>query len=226
MSLLKIKNKVSVVIPVYNSEKYLLKAIESIIKQNLKGIEIIIVDDGSTDNSKSIAEGLAKKYENIKIISQENAGPGAARNKGIKIASGEYITFLDADDYYPNNIFGEIYKLLKKYSADVFIGNILCFNDVRTWHLPYMKDIFLDKSNIKTGKLDDMPEINLTPSVCNKWFKLDSIIKNKIYFEEKIKVGEDLLFTQKAYINSNMIIKKNIDIYNYRLIDNTINKEN
>lgn len=220
--------KVSVIIPVYNSESYLEEAIESVLKQNLNYVEIILIDDGSTDKSLDICYRYSNKHNNINVISQKNLGPGAARNKGIEIAKGEYVTFLDSDDLIPENTFKKVYSILKETEADIFIGNILCFNDVRQWHLPYMKKIFLNNEKIEMGNLNEMSQINYTPSVCNKWFKLSMLKKNNIMFNEDIKVAEDLLFTQEAYINSKKIVTKNIDIYNYRIVkrDSLVKKSN
>lgn len=220
--------KVSVIIPVYNCENYISKSVESVINQDISEVEIILVDDGSTDNSLKVCESLSSKYRNIKVISQENKGPGAARNAGLKVATGDYVTFLDGDDLLPKNIFNKVYSILKDSNSDIFIGNILCFNDVRTWYLPYMKDVFLPKGIIKSGKFLEMQEVNESASVCNKWFKLNLIRRNNIRFNETIRVGEDLLFTQEAFLRSEKIVTKNIDIYKYRLInkDSLIKKSN
>lgn len=220
--------KVSVIIPVYNCENYISKSVESVINQDISEVEIILVDDGSTDDSLKVCESLSSKYSNIKVIYQENKGPGAARNTGLKVATGEYVTFLDGDDLLPKNIFNKIYSILKDSDSDIFIGNILCFNDVRTWYLPYMKDVFLPKRMIKSGNFLEMQEINESVSVCNKWFDLNLIRRNNIKFNETIRVGEDLLFTQEAFLRSEKIVTKNIDIYKYRLInkDSLIKKSN
>ena len=219
--------KISVIIPVYNSEAYLEEAIESVLKQKLKGIEIILIDDGSTDKSLDICHRYSKEYSNIKLISQKNLGPGVARNTGIKVATGEYVTFLDSDDLIIKDTFKKIYSILNNTKADIFIGNILCFDDVRKWRLPYMKKVFKNEE-VKIGTLNEMSEINYTPSVCNKWFKLSMLKSNNILFNENIKVAEDLLFTQNAFINSKKIVCKNIDIYNYRIIkkDSLVKKSN
>ena len=103
--------KVSVIIPVYNCENYISKSVESVINQDISEVEIILVDDGSTDDSLKVCQLLSLKYRNIKVISQGNKGPGAARNAGLKIATGEYVTFLDGDDLLPKNIFNKIYKI-------------------------------------------------------------------------------------------------------------------
>ena len=93
--------KVSVVIPVYNAEKYLCECLDSAAGQTLRDVEILCIDDGSTDNSAAVVAQYIKKDPRIRLIRQENSGSGAARNRGIRTARGEYIAFLDADDFYP-----------------------------------------------------------------------------------------------------------------------------
>lgn len=112
--------KVSVIIPVYNGEKYLVQCIESIINQTYTNYEIIVVDDGSTDNSKQI---LSPYFDQIKYIYQKNQGVAAARNKGLEIATGDYIAFLDQDDYFlPNKLENQVEKLAKKANLGMVIG--------------------------------------------------------------------------------------------------------
>ena len=93
------QQKVSVIIPVYNVEEYIGLTLDSLVNQTLKDIEIIVIDDGSTDNSRQIIEDYEKKYKNIRVILQENSGPSRARNRGVEEATGEYLAFVDSDDY-------------------------------------------------------------------------------------------------------------------------------
>ena len=97
--------KVSIIVPIYNSEKYMNKCIESILNQTLTEIEIILVNDGSTDNSGKIIDNYAKKDNRIKVIHQQNSGPSVARNKGISTAKGKYIGFVDSDDYIESTMY-------------------------------------------------------------------------------------------------------------------------
>ena len=113
--------RVSVIIPVYNTEKYLRECLESVASQTLKAIEIICVDDGSTDQSGAVIVGYMEKDPRIRLLRQENSGSGAARNRGIRSARGEYIAFLDADDYYP-----ETATLEKLYRAAVQNAALIC----------------------------------------------------------------------------------------------------
>ena len=123
--------KISVIIPVYNVEKYLSECLDSVVNQTLRDIEIICINDGSTDNSLSILKEYASKDSRIKIIDKENQGQGYARKVGLDKASGEYILFCDSDDYYSELIaFEELYNYIEKVKVDVVI-----FNQIRNYIL-------------------------------------------------------------------------------------------
>ncbi|MBR4316077.1 MAG: glycosyltransferase, partial [Alphaproteobacteria bacterium] len=111
--------KISIIVPVYNVQKYLDKCLKSIISQTLTDIEIILVDDGSTDSSGLICDKYAKKDKRIKVVHQKNARQGAARNAGIKLATGDYIGFVDSDDYITSDMFEKLYKKAYIYDADI-----------------------------------------------------------------------------------------------------------
>jgi len=119
------KDLISVVIPVYNVEKYLDKCLNSVTKQTYKNLEIIIVDDETKDNSNEIIENYRKKDKRIKVIHQKNGGLSCARNSGIKKASGEYITFLDSDDYLEFDMYEHLLNCLKNNNADIAICNFI-----------------------------------------------------------------------------------------------------
>lgn len=119
-------HKVSVVIPIYNVEKYLRQCLDSVVNQTLKDIEIICINDGSTDNSLDILEEYAQDDDRIKIVNlKENMGVSNARNKGIEHASGEYIGFVDPDDYIDTDFYGKLYKKASETNADIVKGNDL-----------------------------------------------------------------------------------------------------
>ena len=113
--------KVSVIIPVYNVEKYLEECLDSVVNQTLKEIEIICINDGSIDNSVKILEKYRDKYSNIKVINQKNLGVGRARNVGVKLAKGEYIFFLDSDDYIEVDALEKCYIEAKQHRLDVVL---------------------------------------------------------------------------------------------------------
>ncbi|MGR5906428.1 glycosyltransferase family 2 protein [Bacillus paranthracis] len=135
------KIKLSVIITNYNKEQYIAQCLQSVIEQTLKGIEIIVVDDGSTDNSMRVLERYEKQHNNLKVYRQQNAGVSAARNTGLQKANGEYVTFLDADDYVHLAGYEKMYEVASGNNADMVIANIICFNEYKNWPLSYMKKI-------------------------------------------------------------------------------------
>jgi len=212
--------KLSVVVINYNKEKYIEACIESIKESTLKDIQLIVVDDGSTDQSSQMAQNMIGKFQDGLFISQSNSGPSAARNKGLEYAKGEYVAFLDGDDLATPRGYEELYNLAKKHNADIGIGDILCFNDMRTWRLSYMKKIF--KRNLPVVRsLKNNPELHYTPSASNKIFKRELLIRDNIKFDERLRVGEDLLFTQTSLLSSNKVVVKEIDIIRYRIINSS-----
>lgn len=114
---------ISIIIPVYNIEKYLSRCIESVLDQTYQNLEAIFVNDGSTDNSLKILEEYQKKDKRIKIINKENAGSGAARNDGIEQSKGEYLAFLDSDDWYEKDFLERLYKNLKENNSEIAMCN-------------------------------------------------------------------------------------------------------
>lgn len=117
------KALISIIIPVYKVEKYLEKCIQSVINQTYKNLQIILVDDGSPDNCGKICDEYAQKDHRIEVIHKSNGGLSDARNKGLEIAKGEYIGFVDSDDYIESDMYEVLYNLLKQYNADVSICN-------------------------------------------------------------------------------------------------------
>lgn len=112
----------SVIIPVYNVEKYIYECIKSVVEQSIKEIEIIVVDDGSQDNSIKIVEKFIDKR--IKILKKDNGGLSSARNEGLKVATGEYVIFVDSDDYLKDNtVLEEMYRIAKESKSDIVVGN-------------------------------------------------------------------------------------------------------
>lgn len=127
--------KVSIIVPVYNTEKYLDKCLSSLVNQELKDVEIIIVNDGSTDNSAKIIESYLKKYANIKSFFQENKGQSAARNLGISKSSGEYIGFVDSDDFVKKDMFLKMYECALANESDIVVCNTIIVNDKKKFEL-------------------------------------------------------------------------------------------
>ena len=129
--------EISIIVPIYNAEKFLPEAIESLINQTFKDIEIILVNDGSPDGSQKICEKYAEKDERIIVVNKENGGLADARNAGMKVATGKYIMFLDADDMFEPDSCENMYKVIEKNNADYVIGNYQnCYEDGTLWEKP------------------------------------------------------------------------------------------
>ena len=204
--------KVSVIIPVYNVENYLRKCLNSLVNQTLKDIEIIVVNDGTLDNSQEIIDEYVKKYpKKVVSIIQENGGQGAARNTGLLHAKGEYIGYVDSDDYVEENMYEELYKKAKEEDSDI----VICGNNVVKENYEFLSKEDVDKEFL-LGKM----------AVWNKIYKKNIIVDNKIQFRSKVWY-EDLDFTMKVYFSSKKISYVDKPLYNYLLREgSTMNNNN
>lgn len=192
------KFKVSVIIPVYNAGKYLRDCLDSVISQTLRDIEIICVNDGSTDDSLVILEEYIQKDSRISVINQINKGVSVARNNAIEIARGEYIAFLDSDDRYAVlNALEDAYTKISQEKKDilVFAGENFIENK---FHSKINTDLIM-KCIQGTNTLDDF--INLNIVVWDKLFCTEFIKNNKILFPERLTLGEDSIFCYLAYFS-------------------------
>ena len=189
--------KVSVIIPVYNVEKYLRECLDSVINQTLKDIEIICIDDGSTDSSLSILKEYAKKDKRIKIIKQKNLGAGAARNKGIKIAKGEFVIFLDSDDYYPtNDILKILYTNAKKHKVLICGGSFSHLLDNK------IISIFKDTSFgyiFNQDKIIKYKEYQFDYGYHRFIYNRDFLVKNKLLFPDYKRFQDPPFFVKAMY---------------------------
>ncbi len=178
--------KVSIVMPVYNAKEYIRKSLDSLVNQTLKDIEIIAVDDGSTDNTQEIIEEYINKYpEIIKSYQKENGGPSDARNFGIMEANGEYITFLDPDDYVELDIYEKMYNKAKEENSDLVDCNFY-------WEYP--NKMKLDKGKQYTNKQEMLVNTRVMP--WNKLIKKSLLDLNNIMFPKGLRY-EDVEFSYK-----------------------------
>jgi len=210
--------KISVIIPVYNVENYLRQCLDSIINQTLKEIEIICINDGSTDSSKQILEEYALKDERIKIINQKNKGVSAARNTGIDAATGEYIGFVDSDDWVKLDAYEKLYNKITREDVDIVFSRYnYVFEDGRIEHNP---NYFKELDEIKINSIDENLELlKISPSIWTKIFKKSFILDNKIRFPEGV-LAEDLFFIVQYLLKANGIVYlNNYFSYNYRIRD-------
>lgn len=222
--------KVSIIIPVYNVEKYLEKCLDSAVSQTLKDIEIICINDGSTDSSQEILNNYKKNYNNIKVINQENKGISSARNLGLNIAKGEYIYFLDSDDYINVKTMEICYKELKKNNLDIITFDAECFIDDEYNDLEY-NDIIAENYDrrILNSKVMNGEEFFIYLNEkgmykCPVWlnlYKREFIENNKLYFYEGI-IHEDEVHTMKSYIKANRIKYINNKFFKRRIRNNSI----
>lgn len=192
--------KISVIIPVYNVENYISETLESLIQQTVfEDIEVLMIDDGSTDDSRYIIEKYANEYDNFHAFHKENEGPGPTRNYGLTLAQGEYINFLDADDYLPPNAYETLLNLAS--DNDIISGNLLRYKRYNTWN----SFLFLNSYNtftevIPSTTLDETPLMVWDTSTSNKLYRKDFIDENKLRFLDEKTFYEDLFFSFKSYI--------------------------
>ncbi len=206
--------KISIIMPIYNGAQFLNKTINSINNQTLKDIEIICVDDGSTDDSLNVLEELKTKYNSIKIIEQENQGSGKARNNGIRNARGEFIAFLDADDVFLDNHALEVmYNFAIDNNADITSANLQFIEKDYTfkenWHYingDYMYFACYDFISPK--------DYGIPYAFYKNIFKRDFIIKNEISFPDLIR-GQDPIFLAEALASTNKIYTVPLNFYGY-----------
>lgn len=212
--------KVSVIIPVYNTGKYLERCIKSIINQSLTDIEIIVINDGSTDNSEQILKNFACKDSRIKIINQKNAGLSITRNNGLKIANGEYISFIDSDDWVDLDFLEKLYNTAKKYDADIAACGIKRLRSYKwKYHLKIEQEEITDNKD-KKFVLCDVPE---KCYVWNKIYKFSELKKHNIKFEEGVYY-EDRCFTAQALVFMKKLVVVPDTYYNYWTNSNSIVK--
>ena len=211
--------RVSIIIPVWGVEKYIGKCLDSLVNQTLEDIEIIVVNDGSLDNSQSIIDKyVAKHPDKVKSYIKENGGQGSARNYGIKVSTGEYIAFVDSDDFVELDMFEKMYNKAKKDKSDIVIcGSYnVCENYSKKEIDAFITNYDTDLENMMFGKM----------AVWNKIYKRNIIIDNKITFKEKVWY-EDLAFTLKAIINSSKFSFIDEPFYDYLIRQgSTMNNSN
>ena len=211
---------ISVIIPIYNVEKYLKKCIESVIKQTYTNLEIILVNDGSTDGSGQICNEYKEKDNRIKVIHKENGGISDARNIGLNIATGKFIYFVDSDDYINDDAIEYLYKLLINNDAAIVIGN-----DKFVYEKTINKSIELQEENKNNKEWEEIKTYTPEEAIKSTFYNygLTSSIWNKLYRAELFvdirypsgKICEDLATTYKLFARSNKIIFSNKITYNY-----------
>lgn len=197
----------SIIVPVYNVEKYLPHTLDSIINQSFESFEVICIDDGSTDRSKNVLNDYGLKDKRIKVFSQENAGPGAARNIGISNASGKYVLFVDADDWLESNALEYLYEKFSQTNANIIQFDYKAVNKLsgKERLCVLKKDISLKNAECYNWKFLKEKALVTRLMAWDKAYSLDFIRKNNMQFacnkhaEEHIFTIKGLLLTDKVY---------------------------
>ena len=210
----------SIIIPAYNCEKYIEDCVESILADVPKFLEVLIVDDGSTDKSPTICDELASRYQNVRAFHKKNEGQGIARNFALTYAKGTYVTFVDADDLPTIGAYSEVMKLMLEgdYDLGIFRWNLIEHDCTGPIHarpssekiqlMPKKEDVLADISNLKT---------QYGSGVWNKIYRRAILSENEIRFHsERNIISEDYLFNFDFLPYCNKIVTANIDLYNYR----------
>lgn len=210
--------KISIIIPVYNAERYLNKCLESVINQTYKKLEIIVVNDGSVDNSEKICNEYALKDKRIIVIHKSNEGVSEARNTGINIATGAYFYLLDSDDFISSETIDIFIKRAKRTKADILTGKLISVdeNGVVDSTFTFDKDR-IEKKNLMDSKEKFIYFFGKSFGACagNKLYRTEYVKSLDIKFEKIIYYGEDFLFNLKLYVNYPNIELINDDTYYY-----------
>ena len=215
--------ELSIIVPIYNSEKYLKKCIESILCQSYKDFELILINDGSTDNSIEICKHYVKKDSRVNLVNKKNTGSSDTRNIGINQSKGKYISFIDSDDWIEANMLDHKINLAKKYNLDMVISGI-CFdkvdssgNIISTIN-NYNDVLWLNKNEVRSNIINIFPNA-LINSSCNKIYKSELIKSNKIKFKST-EIGEDTLFNIDIIKEINTIGIIHNSYYHYMKYEN------
>ena len=181
---------ISVVVPIYNVERYVDRCISSIIKQTYRSVEIILVDDGSVDKSPQICDTYARNDERIKVVHKKNEGVGAARNYGMSIAQGKYLCFVDGDDFLPVTSLENLYKGIKENGVDLCCG---CWTKISI--KGDTRNTYIDRI-VPTVNKDDLIEVMDYEEIKGpvaKLYKTEIIKSRELLFPEDVKISEDTI---------------------------------
>ena len=205
------KIKLSIIIPVYNAAQFLDKCIQSILHQSLKDFELILVNDGSKDNSLEICQKYVTQDERIKLFDQENSGQSKARNVGIENASGEYITFVDSDDWLDTDFYEKLINACDKYNAEISCASILRVRKhSKKYRIKYTKEEVFEKPQEKI-------DVAHVPDMCyvwNKVYKKEFLDRINLKFIEGM-FFEDVDFVTRAVYFSNKLVTVPNTFYHY-----------
>lgn len=199
--------QISVIVPVYNSESTLNRCVDSILSQNFKNFELLLIDDGSTDCSGEICDEYAKKDFRVKVFHKENGGVSSARNVGLDNAKGEWITFVDSDDY----IYNVVFNMVQSYTTDLLIFNHKIESDNNLIDAPR-----IEQYNVKQ-MLEKYLHYDVFRTPWAKFFRRDKIAE--LHFDTEISIGEDTLFVLQYLRSCSSITYCNVDYYVWKRLE-------
>ena len=212
-------NLISIVVPVYNCEKYIERCISSILKQTYRNIEVLLINDGSEDKSLEICEKYAKKDNRIIVFDKENEGVSGTRNLGIEKSNGEFITFVDSDDYLEENFCTEMIERIYKYNVDyVTCGYKRVYDN---GHIEYINNDCTEKVITSSDYLNLLLNVQMGYGFAHMKLIKKSAIKN-IKFDKNLKVGVDALFNVMLCKNLEKVLIYNKSLYNYYFNSNSV----
>lgn len=219
--------KISVIVPVYNTENYLRECLDSIVTQTFEDIEIICINDGSTDSSLDILKEYEKSDRRISVVCQPNSGLSITRNHGIKLAKGKYIYFIDSDDYLELTALEELYRISKENNLDILIFKLINFDDGTTnkYTSEYYEMESLKYLNGKVFNFEDVGEdaLNFAVSAPGKFYNRDLI--NDMKFPENL-IFEDNVFFAEAMLRAKRVSFYDKHLYNRRIRNDSITTTN
>ncbi len=225
--------KVSIVIPIYNGELTIRRCIDSVLSQEYKDFEVVIIDDGSIDKSLEICSKYAEKDNRIILFSQNNKGVSAARNEGIRKANGEYITFVDCDDWIEPNMLTKMLCIAEKENVDIVYMNFY-YELENSQHIGRLSPDYLRKKDIHSFPLAILlPEASyfydhvkqdhdILGAACSKLFR-KKLFFNDIWFDENLSIAEDCLFNLNCYLKASDIFIDSTPVYHYSIHANSAN---
>lgn len=206
----------SVIIPVYNAQDSLPIALNSVFSQGIDSMEVILIDDGSKDDSLAVCEQFAKRDQRVKVLSQANAGPGAARNAGLKISRGRYVCFVDSDDLLTEGALPKMLQMMKKDQPDLLIAHFNILMNNQSYDRGYIKDDRLMNRRDFFHALSHRPGSYYYSALWNKLYCGDIIRKHHLFFDDSYAWGEDFEFNMRYYHYVNSVSFLKDPVYNYK----------
>ena len=220
------KEKISIIVPVYNVEKYLEECIKSLVSQDYENYEILLIDDGSTDSSYKICQQYSRKYQNVRTYKQKNQGVSVARNKGIELSNGKWICFVDSDDYVDSKMLSTLYSIIKNEGCEIAITPPIM--DFRQQKIPasiFGKKITFTKKNKQKLLLNIICRQYHSAKKTyigagGPWAKMynrEFLIKNQLTFKVGLQRMQDVIFNLYAMSLAKKVVYQNNFLYHYRI---------